>query len=178
MEANKLAYLRCLVAKEVYGLRRARFYLGDFVRGLQNATRYDLIVACGVLYHMADPLLLLERMAARSDCLYLWTHYFDETDMPPSDGRRGAFRVPEMNYQEVVQSEGFHGVDMRLHLRSYFKAWTKTQYCGGPVDRHFWLEKDQLVSALRALGYDSIKFAHEDPKHQNGPAMSIFARRN
>ena len=83
IEANQLAYLRCLVAKEIYGLRRARFHLGDFVRGLEAPTRYHLIVACGVLYHMADPLLLLERIAARTDALYLWTHYFDEAEMPP-----------------------------------------------------------------------------------------------
>jgi len=178
IEANKIAYLRCLVAKEVFGLRKARFHLGDFVRGLQSPTRYDLIVACGVLYHMADPLLLLERMAARTDFIYLWTHYFDEEEMPPTDPRRFAFKVPEVNHEEVTQTEEFHGIEMKLHLRSYYKAWTKTQYCGGPVDRHFWLEKAQLIEALRALGFNNLAFAHEDRNHPNGPAMSIFARRN
>ena len=178
IEANKIAYLRCLVAKEIFGLRRARFHLGDFVRGLQSPTRYDLIVACGVLYHMADPLLLLERMADRTDFIFLWTHYFDEEEMPPTDPRRFAFRAPEANNAEVTQTEEFHGVEMKLHLRSYYKAWTKTQYCGGPVDKHFWLEKAQLIEALRALGFGRLTFAHEDRNHPNGPAMSIFARRN
>jgi hypothetical protein len=177
VEANRLAYLRCLVAKEVFGLRRARFHLGDFLRGLQAPTRYDLIVACGVLYHMADPLLLLERMAARTDAIYLWTHYFDDAEMPKGDPRRGAFRSLEPPHSEVTQSVQFNGVNMTLHLRSYYKAWQKTQYCGGPVDRHFWLEKAQLIAALRALGFNELAFSDEAPGHQNGPAISIFARR-
>ena len=37
VEANKLAYLRCLVAKEVFGLRRAQFHLGDFVHGVAKS---------------------------------------------------------------------------------------------------------------------------------------------
>lgn len=178
VEANRVAYLRCLVAKEVFGLQKAKFHLGDFVRGLENPTRYDLIVACGVLYHMAEPLLLLERMAARTDFIYLWTHYFDEEEMPPSDPRRFAFRAPDANKEEVTQTELFHGIEMKLHLRSYYRAWRKSQYCGGPVDRHFWLEKAQLIEALRALGFGGLAFAHEERNHLNGPAMSIFARRN
>jgi hypothetical protein len=177
IEANKLAYLRCLVAKEVFGLRRARFHLGDFVRGLQQPTRYDLIVACGVLYHMTDPLLLLERMASRTDAIYLWTHYFDDAEMPKGDPRRGAFRSPEPPHAETVQTVRFNGVDVTLHLRSYYKAWQKTQYCGGPIDRHFWLEKTQLIDVLKALGFNELAFADVAPDHQNGPAISIFARR-
>jgi len=177
IEANKLAYLRCLVAKEVYGLRRARFHLGDFLRGLQSPTRYDLIVASGVLYHMADPLLLLERMAARTDALYLWTHYFDDEEMPKGDPRRGAFRSPDPPHEEATHTVRFKDIDVRLHFRSYYRAWQNTKYCGGPVDRHFWLEKSQLIAVLGALGFNSLAFSDVAPDHPNGPAISIFARR-
>ena len=177
IEANKLAYLRCLVAKEIWGLRRARFHLGDFVRALQAPTRYDLIVACGVLYHMQDPLLLLERVAARTDSLFIWTHYFDDAEMPKSDPRRGAFVSPERPHREDVRTVDFLGVPMHLHLRSYHQAWKKTQYCGGPVDRHYWLEKAELIEALRRLGFNSLAFHDEQPDHPNGPAFSLFARR-
>ena len=177
VEANKLAFLKCLVTKEIYDLRRSHFHLGDFVRGLQAPTRYDIIVACGVLYHMADPLLLLERMAARTNALYLWTHYFDDAEMPKGDPRRGAFRDPEPPHHEVTQSAELNGVKMTLHLRSYHKAWENSKYCGGPVDRHFWLEKAQLIAALGALGFNQLAFADEAPDHPNGPAMSIFAKR-
>jgi hypothetical protein len=83
VEANKLSYLRCLVVKEILGLRRARFYLGDFSRWLeQSDRRYDFVVASGVLYHMDDPIRLLELMAARTDAFYLWTHYVSDEAMP------------------------------------------------------------------------------------------------
>ena len=178
IEANKGAYLRCLVAKEIYGLRRARFHLGDFGASLDTARRYDMIVACGVLYHMTDPLLLLRRMAERTDALYIWTHYFDEAEMPPGDLRRVAFTTQEPPHREIIETAELNGVRMDLHLRSYYEAWTKAKYCGGPRDRHFWLEKAQLIAALKALGFDDLSFAHEDPGHVNGPAISIFARRS
>ena len=177
IEANKTAFLRCLVAKEVYGLRRARFELGDFVRALLRPARYDLIVASGVLYHMSDPLLLLERMAARTDCIFLWTHYFDNAEMPMGDPRRGAFVSPQAPHEEITQTVLFQGHEMTLHLRSYHNAWHNNKYCGGPIDRHFWLEKKDLILALQVLGFTNLAFADEWPDHPNGPAISIFARR-
>ena len=178
IEANKQAFLRCLIAKEIYGLRRARFHLGDFVTALDRPPRYDLIVACGVLYHMSNPLLLLSRLAQRTGALYLWTHYFDEAEMPPGDPRRGAFAAPAPPHAEAVETVEFEGLPMRLHARSYHGAWKASKYCGGPIDRHFWLEKGQLIDALGALGFDQLAFAHEEPAHPNGPAISIFARRS
>ena len=178
VEANKIAYLRCLVAKEIWDLPRARFHLGDFVSGLETETRYDLIVACGVLYHMTDPLLLLERIAARADRVYIWTHYFDEAELPPGDNRRVAFKDAKPPHEEVTKTVEFHGVEMTLHLRSYYRAWSDSKYCGGPIDRHFWLEKAQLLAALRALGFNRLSVAHEEPAHVNGPAMSVFAARD
>ena len=56
IEANALAYMRCLVAKEVLGLNRARFLLGDFLPWLEAAQRrYDLVVACRRLVPFARP---------------------------------------------------------------------------------------------------------------------------
>jgi hypothetical protein len=50
IEANRLAFLRCLVTKEIMGLDRARFHLGDFTKGLGGVgERWDLDLACGVL---------------------------------------------------------------------------------------------------------------------------------
>ena len=177
IEANKIAFLRCLVAKEIYNLRHSYFYLGDFLKGLLRHKRYDLIVACGVLYHMEDPLLLLERMAARTDNLYIWTHYFDDTEMPLGDPRRGPFRSPTEPHDEISRVQNFRGTEMTLHLRSYYTAWQNNEYCGGAVDRHFWIKKADLIAALSSLGFNDLRYGHEAPDHPNGPAMSVFARR-
>lgn len=178
VEANKKAFLRCLIAKEIFGLQRARFHLGDFVKWLERKDPpYDLIVACGVLYHMEEPLRLLELLAARTDNIYFWTHYFDETAMPPEDLRRVPFKSQKPPYKELCHEVAFHGRNVTLHERSYYGAWKKSAYCGGPVNRHYWMEKEDLLAVLRVLGFDDLRIAHDDPQHVNGPSFSVFARR-
>lgn len=172
IEANKLAYLRCLVFKELVQLRRARFHLGNFVAWLeQPCMRYDLIVASGVLYHLRDPLHFLERVAAATDALFLWTHYVSEAAMPPGDPRRSVFRPSS-------ERRSFRGVDVRLYPRSYHRAEESSSFCGGLYDDHRWMERDDLLSVLGALGFDSLRIAHEHASHPNGPSFSILARRS
>lgn len=171
IEANKLSFLRCLVVKELLDLRTAKFFLGDFLEWLETPPeRYDLIVASGVLYHMASPVHLLELLARNCDAFYLWTHYSSEQAMPASDPRRGVFVGPA----EVQES---HGVRVRLYRRSYHGAWRNKSFCGGMHDLHRWIEKEDILALIAALGFDDIRVAHDDPAHQNGPSFSIFARR-
>ena len=171
IEANKLAYMRCLIAKEIFGLTRTRFLLGDFVKWLEtDAGRYDLIVGSGVLYHMHDPVRLLQLMAARSDALYLWTHYVDDVAMPIGDPRR----IVLSDTPDVVDCAG---VPVRVYRRTYYHAERNVSFNGGMVDNHSWIYKDDILAALRALGFTSVLTAHDVPDHVNGPSFSIFARR-
>ena len=172
VEVNQRAYLRCLIAKEIYGLRHARFYLGSVLPWLENGDRaYDLIIACGVLYHLQEPLRALELMARQADALYLWTHYFDDVAMPPDDLRSLAFL-------KSVNIEKRGGLEIKLHARSYYGAWRNDTFCGGPKDLHYWMEKPDILNYLAALGLDDIRVAHDDPRHVNGPSVSIFAKRS
>lgn len=171
IEANALAFVRCLITKEVLGLNRANFHLGDFLKWLeQGDTSYDLIVASGVLYHSHDPVHLLELIASKAQSLFLWTHYFDDAAMPKGDLRR----VP---FSERVETREAHGVAVRLHERSYYKAWRDPSFCGGIQDRHFWIDRADILALLKACGFDRIEIAHEEPDHVNGPSFSIFAHR-
>ncbi|GMG80814.1 hypothetical protein LNKW23_00260 [Paralimibaculum aggregatum] len=172
IEGNRLAFLRCLIAKELLGLDRAHFHHGDFAAGLGSADgRYDLVLASGVLYHMADPAALLARLAAVTDRLYLWTHLFDAAAMPEGDPRRGAFtgRVLEAAHG---------GVPLRLHERGYLGSERKAAFCGGPRDRHVWMERGGLMALLGALGFDRLEIAHDDPAAEGGPALSVLATRS
>src|SRR5262249_2961527 len=83
VESNTEAFLKCLIVKNLVGLQKARFLLGDFVEFLkQDTSRYDLIFCCGVLYHMQNPVELIELMAARTDRVFVRTHYFTEDSRP------------------------------------------------------------------------------------------------
>lgn len=171
IEANKLCYLRCLVVKELLNLKTPHFYLGDFVPWLESSDRrYDLIVASGVLYHMADPVHLLELIAKRTNAFYLWTHYASDEAMPVGDVRRMAF----VSDASISSS---HGVDVRLYERRYWGAWKNKSFCGGMHDLHRWIEREDILALIRALGFDDVRTAHDEPAHSNGPSFSIFARR-
>ena len=171
IEANALAFVRCLITKEVLKIERANFFLGDFLAGLDaTSERYDLVVASGVLYHSQDPVRLLELIAAKADTLYLWTHYFDETAMPKDDLRR-------LPFSETSKVREACGVTVRLYERSYQKAWRDPSFCGGMHNMHYWMERTDLLNLLTALGFGRLSIQHEEPDHQNGPSFSIFAER-
>lgn len=172
IEANTLAFVRCLVTKEVLKLDRARFLLGDFLKWLEETDRrYDLIVASGVLYHSHDPVRLLELIGERADSFYLWTHYFDDFAMPRGDLRR----VP---FSERVETKECRGVSVRLHERSYYEAWRDPSFCGGIHDRHYWIARDDILQLIAKLGFDHVRIADEQPDHVNGPSFSVFAERS
>lgn len=171
IEANRLAFLRCLVVKELLNLNRAKFYLGNFVEWLkQREQKYDLIIASGVLYHMQDPISLIDLLASRTDNLFLWTHYMDEAAMPSDDPRRQVF----VGSPESVE---YRRITAKVHKRSYHQAWKTATFCGGMYDLHRWIDRDDLLAVLAAAGFDDVRITHDQPDHPNGPSFSVFARR-
>ncbi|MDB5592224.1 DUF1698 domain-containing protein [Enterovirga sp.] len=158
IEANRLAFLKCLVVKEIVGLRSARFRVGDFIAALEEeSTRYDLVVASGVLYHQQDPLRLLSAIAQRTDAVYLWTHYVP-------DGER-----------EPTRTVTFAGLEVRLFEATYEGGHRLSTFAGGPVDTHHWMAGDDLLAVLAALGFTDQKAA--DGGTETPPSVSVFARR-
>ncbi len=172
IEANRLAFLRCLIAKEIVGLRNARFKLGDFTKWLEEADEtYDFIVASGVLYHLRDPLHFLDVVAKRSKSLFLWTHFVEDVAMPIGDPRRGVIA-------DTPTIVDFKGRPMRLYRRTYASAQTADSFSGGMVDHHHWMHRDDILAALEAVGFTEIQVSQEQSDHQNGPCFSVFARRD
>jgi hypothetical protein len=172
IEANKLSFLRCLIVKEILNFKHARFFLGDFVPWLEKPpTRYDFIIASGVLYHMQDPVHLLKLISANTDSFYIWTHYYDRAAMPVDDLRHTPF-VGDPEIQTV------NGISAHLHTRSYHGAWQSKSFCGGIHDLHRWIAKNDIIDLIRSFGFDDVRTAHDEPNHQNGPSFSIFARRS
>jgi hypothetical protein len=142
IDANTLCYLKCLVVKELLGLKAARFELGDFDAHLASCDRrYDLIVASGVLYHLVDPLRTLINMTRLSDRLFIWSHFYDEAAMPESDSRR-AWMTGKSKRQSI------EGETLTYHYRSYGGTRHPLAFCGGKMSHAVWLEQGEVLELL------------------------------
>jgi hypothetical protein len=162
VESNARAYLKCLVVKELLGLR-SRFLYGDFLPYLeQSGEQFDAVVASGVLYHMVDPLRLLDLMAGHADVLVLWTHYFDAARLMSSPMARQFTGEP--------QPVSFRGEHYLLHPREYLEALQWAGFCGGAQHYARWMERPDLLRALDRLGFHQIDIGLTTPTTRTAQA--------
>lgn len=169
IEANTRAFLRCLVVKNLLGLR-ARFELGDFVAFLRDhEDEVDLLVALGVLYHLEDPVELLLLAGRRARRLALWTHYYDEAvnARRPDVAARFAGRVPIRHGDVAVTG----------HRYEYREGATDPSFCGGARPTATWLERADLLRVLDAAGFGPPTVQFDDPDTPHGPSISLVAER-
>lgn len=164
VEANCEAYLKCLIVKELLGLKRVKFLLGDFCGFLQETDKtFDIIFASGVLYHMTEPLKLIELMSKRTKKCFVWSHYFDPNYYP------GAQRTP--------RSVEFAGRQFTHHELPY-PDMESGKFWGGNKLVASWLSREDLLGAFRAAGFDQVEVIQEHLTHPHGACMSFVAQRN
>lgn len=170
IEGNKVAYLKCLVVKELLDLKSAHFELGDFDAVLRTTDRkYDLIIASGVLYHMADPLRTILNMTRLADTIFIWSHFFDDAAMPKDDPRRSA--LTGVVHREVEGDDA-----LTYHSRSYMNGTKQAKFCGGSHSKSVWIERGETIALLESKGY-KVQVAFDEPDHVHGPAACLLARR-
>jgi hypothetical protein len=170
VEANTRAYLKCLIVKEVLGLQRSRFLCGDFVAYLRDdPARFDLVVASGVLYHVREPLELIDLIARRTDRVALWTHYYDR-EIIESKPVLERFKMAEM--EQTFRSRRY-----RLYPFTYGAERNCNTFCGGSQLSANWLSRSDLIAALQAVGFKNqvISPEYDDPDHSLAPALLVTA---
>jgi hypothetical protein len=170
VEGNTRAYLKCLVTKELLGLRHAQFLCGDFVAYLRTAPRFDVAFASGVLYHVLHPVELLDLLGRTTDKIMLWTHYYD----PSVVASRSELRTKFGNSRAI----SYKGFTHTLYRYRYQKALGWRGFCGGSADESEWLSREDILGALRHFGFHRIECGFDDPHHPNGPAFALIARRD
>jgi Protein of unknown function (DUF1698) len=160
IESNVEAWLKCLIVKEVLGLKRSQFLLGDAISYMKSMPqRFDLIMCSGVLYHMEDPLALIEQIAATADRCFVWTHYY-HPDRHPVEF------VPRQTERNSQQ----------------FTYWTHTYgdrssgFWGGNLPSAVWMSEIDLLNAFRLFGLRKIEILNNDFRHQNGPSFTFLAQ--
>jgi len=168
IEANTGAFLKCLIAKEILGLKRVHFLCGDFIQYLeQNTGTFDLVLASGVLYHMQEPFTLLQLLAKRTNRTYIWTHYYDDKIIQSNPNLRPKFT------KRVSSTAG--GFPCTMYRQGYLNSLQTPGFCGGNAEFSYWLAREDILKALAQYGFHDVRIAHEQPDHPHGPCFSLVA---
>lgn len=168
IESLKRSYLKCLITKEVLGIKSAAFLLGNFVPWLERQNRkFDLIWASGVLYHMTEPLRLLRAISEHTNKLYLWTHYYPD-DFEP----QRPFPKPLVGIRNIE----FNGRTIPHFDRSYRGVMSRAIFIGGVSSGASWLRRGDILCALSSLGFDKIDIGAEDASSER-PSFALVARK-
>jgi len=174
IEANKGAFLRCLIVKNYLGMN-SKFLLGDFEQ-FNWSDKFDMIVASGVLYHMREPVALLEKLSHLTNKIFLWTHYFEPNlelwnkDLK-SQLESGKWDIENPSVVEIGQ------LKIKTVKQHYGEALGWTGFCGGTESYSNWLYRQDLLSLLGFLGFNNIELSFDEPAHQNGPAFCVLAQK-
>lgn len=163
IEANMRAYLKCLVVKELLHLQRSKFLCGDFIKFLRrNPPQFDACLASGVLYHMQNPVELIELISKVSDRVLIWTHYYSSNLL--EDARFTA------------HTEAAHaGFKHTLHKHEYRAALGWSGFCGGSAAYCNWLSREDILRCLEHFGFSDVQINFDDTNHPNGSAFAIAA---
>lgn len=168
IEANPEAFLKCLIVKETVGLARTHFVCGDFVEYLRGSPpRFDAALACGVLYHMVNPVELIGLLSGVTSRLFLWTHYYDAKLIAADRKLAGMF---------TGQPQSEHlGFRHTLFRYEYWGSFGARQFCGGSRPHAHWMRRDEILACLRHFGFTDIRTNFEAPDHPDGPAWALVA---
>jgi hypothetical protein len=168
IEANARAYLKCLIAKETFSMPRARFLLGDCLAHLRaNETTYDIGVSCGILYHLTNPVELLELLGRRCDAIFLWTVFYNPEFVAKNP-------VPGAKFSEALPME-HAGFKHTVHRFNYGPSLDWKGFCGGGEIYSYWMEKSEIIAALEQFGFRD--FRTEQHPNIHGSALMLAARK-
>lgn len=168
IEANARAYLKCLIAKETFGMPQVRFRLGDCIEYLRTTDeRHEIGVACGILYHLINPVELLALLARHCDAIFLWTVFYDPEFVAKNP-------VPGAKFSEALAME-HAGFAHTVHRFNYGPSLDWKGFCGGGDVYSYWMEKPAILGALQHFGFSD--FRTEEHPNVHGSALMLVARK-
>lgn len=169
VESNRRAFLKCLVVKDLLALDRCSFLCGDAIGFLEQVEEgFDVCLALGILYHMAEPVRLIELISRRADRLLLWTHYYD------ADGVAEALVSRSLDTR--ARSLEHHGYRYEAHRYDYGVMSKLAGFWGGTAPYSLWLTRESLLGAVEQFGWQDIRIEFEE-RTPHGPALALAATR-
>jgi hypothetical protein len=169
VEANARALLRCLIVKELVGLPRSTFLLGDALAYLEASPppTFDAALAVGVLYHMTRPGAFLRALTAAAPRIFVWTCYYDPQHPPAGSAA---------TVKDVFPSDD-GGFPHTLYRVDYATAGGGRAFCGGTSAHAHWMTRDDILGCVRHAGLTEIEIAFDEPQNDYGASFGFVARR-
>jgi SAM-dependent methyltransferase len=112
--------------------------------------QFDAVFCVGLLYHLPDPLSLIEQISQVSKNLFIWTHYADPAKADKVvNGYRGLL------YQEYGMADSLSGMSAKS----------------------FWPTLEALTEMLNRYGFTTINIIEDNPLHPHGPSITLAAKK-
>ena len=182
VEARRDSYLKCLIVKNLLDLDSVKYMLGDFERHLEaTENAYDICFACGVLYHMSDPVRTLELIAAKCKRLAVATHYFAPRLLGMRAGSDGT-ALPEVCWS-FPQPDGEPVTRAGLNVRYYRNEYAvdpvahEKEGQGGIYLHSNLMTLEDLLRIVRHLGMEVVGKVIDAPDWPRGPHVFFCAER-
>jgi SAM-dependent methyltransferase len=151
VEVRKLSVRRCELVRDLLGLTNLRFVCGDVLHELARAQEpFDVVLATGILYHLAHPDAALQLMRDRcSGVLLLCTHVANaevashgcSDDLVDYVGAGGTYRGRRYSERGLEPTEATGDGDL-------WASWSN--------ETSFWPLEDDLVRMIESAGFRSI----------------------
>lgn len=159
IESHPEAFLKSLLAQNAFALHQAEFVFGDFNSLLAEVwpedKQFDICLACGVLYHMSDPVRTIDLICKRASVIHVWTQVGSEIS-------------PKGPWVNRKDSAG------RIY-RGRKKIYTLGAHLGGIQSSAVWLCKEDLLRAFTDRGFRILDL--EESNNRNGSAVRFTACR-
>jgi Protein of unknown function (DUF1698) len=171
IEANPRAYMKCLAVKQILNLDQVQFLYGDFIKYLNGRPpAFDFCIACGVLYHMRNPIELIAQIAKCAPSVFMWTHYYD-----PEICRKH----PKLKYNVNERFEADHEGFKHTLFKHHYGPKSRKKFFGGPAPYSHWLTREDILEGCKYFGFNRIEISkeHDTPHHVNGPSFAFVASR-
>lgn len=150
IEYRDISVQRCQLARDLMGLTDTTFECADITTAVDPDSRYDIVFAAGILYHLADPMSMLELLArVCTGFMLLDTHVADPEVV--THGCSHEVGVPSRHGGPYMgRWFGEFAEDSTVSEREQM-LWASSTNA-----RSFWPYEHELERMLRDAGFGSV----------------------
>jgi len=161
IEAREISYRRCELVRQLLGFQNLRFVHGDFKDVLAATAPFDVVLACGVLYHVSDPVALIDQIFASCTQLALIDTHVANSDnpFPGCEPEIVTHTFRGKQYQGMVFTEFHSSRFVAEREQALWAAWSD--------QKSFWPTEEALVEMLREAGFSRVEKL--DPSSREEP---------